>query len=91
MQRGGHSLQGVAVALPVAVPADDGRITRGALRCVCRRGQLQQESSKAVLHVLMDTAVIISLLLSDTSLPHSPSPAPALAVGAFLLALGMVR
>ena len=58
---------------------------------MCRRGQLQQESSKAVLHVLTDMAVIISLLLSDASLPHSPSPAPALAVGAFLLALDMVR
>lgn len=55
-----------------------------------RRDQLQQESSKSVLHILLDVAVMVCVLLSDASLPHSPTPAPALAVGAFLLVLDMV-
>lgn len=56
-----------------------------------RRDQLQQEYSKSVLHILMDVAIMICVLLSDASLPHSPTPAPALAVGTFLLVLDTVR
>lgn len=43
-----------------------------------------------MLHILLDVAVMICVLLSDPLLPHSPTPLPALVVGASLLVLDMV-
>ena len=49
-----------------------------------------QEQTKAWLHILLDVAVMVCVLLSDAALPHSPAPLPTLVVTSFLGVLDMV-
>ena len=56
-----------------------------------RRDQLAQEGTKARLHVLLDVAVMVCVILSDPGLPHSPTPLSTLVVTSFLTVLDMVR
>lgn len=49
-----------------------------------------QEQTKAWLHILLDIAVMICVMLSDPSLPHAPAPLPTLVVTAFLGVMDMV-
>ena len=50
-----------------------------------------QEQAKAWLHILLDIAVMVCVMLSDPSLPHAPAPLPTLIVTSFLGVLDMVR
>jgi hypothetical protein len=61
------------------------------LRSLARSEQLLQEQTKAWLHILLDIAVMICVMLSDPSLPHAPAPLPTLVVTAFLGVMDMVR
>jgi hypothetical protein len=61
------------------------------LRSVAREDQLQQERVKAWLHVLMDVAVMVCVILSDPSLPHAPWPVSAVAITSMLAVLDMMR
>ena len=60
------------------------------LRSMARQDQLQQERTKAWLHVLLDVAVMVCVILSDPSLPHSPAPLSAMVMTSFLAVLDMV-
>ena len=51
----------------------------------------EQEQTKAWLHILLDIAVMVCVMLSDPSLPHSPAPLPTLIVTSCLTVLDMVR
>ena len=55
------------------------------------RPAAKQEQTKAWLHILLDIAVMVCVMLSDPSLPHSPAPLPTLIVTSFLTVLDMVR
>ncbi|KAL4457441.1 hypothetical protein ABPG75_012306 [Micractinium tetrahymenae] len=61
------------------------------LRSLERKEQLMQEQTKAWLHILLDIAVMVCVLLSDPSLPHSPAPLPTLVVTSFLAVLDTIR
>eukprot|EP00887_Chlorella_sp_A99_P002798 scaffold6.g2798.t1 len=61
------------------------------LQSTARQDQLQQERTKAWLHVLLDVAVMVCVILSDPALPHSPAPLSAMVVTSFLAVLDMVR
>ncbi|PSC69024.1 putative leucine-rich repeat receptor kinase [Micractinium conductrix] len=61
------------------------------LRSLERKEQLLQEQTKAWLHILLDIAVMVCVMLSDPSLPHSPAPLPTLIVTSFLAVLDMIR
>ncbi|KAL4440994.1 hypothetical protein ABPG77_010425 [Micractinium sp. CCAP 211/92] len=61
------------------------------LQSLDRKEQLMQENTKAWLHILLDVAVMVCVLLSDPALPHSPAPLPTLVVTSFLGVLDMIR
>lgn len=61
------------------------------LQSTARQDQLQQERTKAWLHVLLDVAVMVCVILSDPALPHSPAPLSAMVVTSFLAVLDMMR
>lgn len=61
------------------------------LKSVSRQDQLLQEKTKAWLHILLDVAVMVCVILSDPSLPHSPIPLSTMIVTSFLAVLDMLR
>lgn len=61
------------------------------LKSVARKDQVLQEKTKAWLHILLDIAVMSSVILSDPYLPHSPTPVSTMIVTAFLAVLDMFR
>lgn len=61
------------------------------LQSVARQDQLQQEKTKQWLHILLDVAVMVCVILSDPTLPHSPVPLSTMIVTSFLAVLDMLR
>lgn len=61
------------------------------LRSIARQDQLQQERVKAWLLILLDIAVMVCVVLSDPTLPHSPIPRSTMIVTSFLAVLDMIR
>jgi len=61
------------------------------LKSVARHQQLLQEKTKAWLHIFLDVAVMVCVILSDTNLPHSPVPLSTMIVTSFLAVLDMLR
>lgn len=61
------------------------------LKSVARQDQLKQEKVKVWLHILLTVAVMVCVILSDPSLPHSPVPLSTMVVTSFLAVLDMLR
>lgn len=61
------------------------------LKSVSRRDQVQQEKTKAWLLTLLDVAVMVCVILSDPSLPHSPVSVSTMIATSFLAVLDMLR
>lgn len=61
------------------------------LKSVARHDQVEHEKTKAWLHVLLDVAVMVCVILSDPTLPHSPVPLSTMIVTSFLAVLDMLR
>ena len=61
------------------------------LKSVARQDQVQQEKTKAWLLTLLDVAVMVCVILSDPTLPHSPVPLSTMIVTSFLAVLDMLR
>jgi len=61
------------------------------LKSVSRQDQVQQEKTKAWLLTLLDVAVMVCVILSDPTLPHSPVSVSAMIVTSFLAVLDMLR
>ena len=61
------------------------------LKSVSRQDQVSQERTKAWLLTLLDVAVMVCVILSDPTLPHSPVPTSTMIVTSFLSVLDMLR
>lgn len=57
------------------------------LRSVARQDQLQQERTKAWLHVLLDVGVMLCLILSEPAAPAAPAPVAAMVLTSFVAVL----